>query len=109
MKKLDFNKIIGYFINRNEKFLQIKVERDWGAIVAGFFSVLILISAFVIYLYWNLNYGSYSIDDELINNDKNSLQLKKTLLRSTIDDLNAREKGFEENLKAVPDIQDPSI
>lgn len=111
---LDFYRIIGYFINRNERFLAVKSERDWKTLIACYSVVLFVIMAMGGYLFWKIQFGdpltSSSLESEIeFIKEEESFVLKKDLLESLLNEMAEKEKNFSENLKNPPAIKDPSL
>ncbi len=111
---LDFYRIIGYFINRDERFLAVKSQRDWKVLIACYSVVLSVILAMGGYLFWKIQFGdplapsSFESEIEFIKEEESSV-LKKDLLESLLDGMAEKEKKFSENLKNPPAIKDPSF
>lgn len=112
--KLDFNKIIGYFIYRNERFLAIKSERDWKALIVCFLVILLVILVAGGYLFWKIQFSeqsaSISFENEIeLMKEEKSFILKRDLLDLFLNEITEKEKRFNENLINPPVIKDPSI
>jgi hypothetical protein len=112
MIKLDFKKIMVYFIYRNDRFATIRLWRDWRALVLVF-SVLLIAVLFVNgYLFWKYKFGSFVVGSEVQTaGDERALILKKQSLERAVSDLEKKEKAFSEYLSSTstPLIKDPSI
>ena len=109
MKKLDLNKIIGYFINRNDRFIAIKTERDWKAIIICFWIVWVVVFGASGYVFWKFQTIILFENKIDIKKEEQIFILKRALLNSALEDLDEKEKRFNENLINPPQIQDPSV
>lgn len=111
---LDFNRIIGYFINRDERFLAIKSERDWRVLIVCYFVVLFVVLTMGGYLFWKIQFSdpltSLSFESEIeFTKEEESFVLKKDLLESLLNEMSEKGKNFSENLEKPPAIEDPSL
>lgn len=107
IKKLDLNKLIGYFINRGIRFVAVKAERDWKVMVIGFFAALVIVLAFGGYIFWRFQYkylmeGEESFQEEV-------LSIKKGALDSVLEEIEKKRRIYNDILTNPPVIQDPSI
>lgn len=107
IKKLDFNKLIGYFINRSDRFVVIRNNRDWTILVYCFLIILLIVLIGSGYVFWSFQYKNLTEND--IQDNEVILAIKKTVLNSALENLEKKEKLYEEILKIQPLIQDPSI
>lgn len=106
--RLDFNKIIGYFIYRNDRFLFIKLARDWKVMLLIFFVIFVLVTAAGVYIFWGFQKDSFVKKDDFAGEEKGLIILKKEQLNSVLGELKRREENFTKNLNA-PSVQDPSL
>lgn len=108
--KLDFNKIIGYFINRGDRFFARKAERDWRVMFVCFFTVLIVVLVMSGFFFWKIQTEPLLKDDWDIGKEGDQmLVIKKDLLKSILDEIEKKERKYNEVLKTPPSIQDPSL
>lgn len=110
MIKLDFKKITRYFIYSDDRFASLKPWRDWKIMIAG---LLIFLAAAIIvdgYVFWKFKSGSSFTTDDNLANEAKILILKKQSLERVIEELEEREKTFNEVFStSTPLIKDPSL
>ncbi len=112
--QLDFNKIIGYFINRGAGFTAIKSDKDWKALIVCFSVVLFMILAMGGYLFWKIQFGdplamsSFESETEFVKEEE-SFTFKEDLLDSLLNEMTEKEKKFNENMANPTAIKDPSL
>lgn len=109
IKKLDLNKLIGYFINRSGRFAVIKAERDWKVMIASFFAVMIIVLALCGYIFWKFQYKYLMEGEESYQGGEGVLSIKKGALNSVLEELEKKDKIYNDTLANPPIIQDPSI
>lgn len=109
IKKLDLNKLIGYFINRSGRFVVVKAERDWKVMVTVFFIALVVVLALSGYIFWKFQY-KYLIEEEgNYQAEEDILSIKSGALNSALEELDKKYRVYNETLINPPIIQDPSI
>lgn len=109
MIKLDFKKIIGYFICCNEKFFELKILRDWKALLFSFFVFLIIVFFLAGYFYWDYQQELNSGFTKNIQYPTKTTTLNKESLKTIFYGIERREKLFNENLEHIIEIKDPSL
>lgn len=109
IKKLDLNKLIGYFINHSGRFAVIKAERDWKAMVASFFAVLIIVLSLSGYIFWKFQYKYLMEGEESYQVGEEVLSIKRGALNSALEGLEKKDRTYNDTLTNPPIIQDPSI
>ncbi|MBU2219257.1 hypothetical protein KJ750_00540 [Patescibacteria group bacterium] len=108
--KLDFNKIIGYFINRGNRFFARKAERDWRIMFVCFLAILIVVLVTSEFLFWKIQTELLLKDDLDIGKEGDqTLVIKKDLLKSILDEIEKKKEKYNEVLTIPPSIQDPSL
>ncbi len=90
MKKLDLNRIIGYFIYRDEQFTVIKLLRDWKIIFSCFSVFLIAVLLAEGYIFWEYQkeYQKIALVEE------NLPILKRESFNLILEELKKREEKF---------------
>jgi uncharacterized membrane protein len=110
MKKLDFRKITGYFIHSDERFVSVKLWRDWKIMIVGF--LIFLAVAIIIdgYVFWKYKFNSPFSDLSGMAVEGKVLIFKKQTLDRVIGVINEKEKTFNEVFSTTtPLIKDPSL
>jgi len=98
MKLFNFKKITNYFTG------EINVPRDWKLILGGFVLFLIIVFSIDGYTFWKYQ-------KELSGQTEGEVKfatVSRASLQKAIDELNIKERKFNENLIA-PAINDPSL
>lgn len=111
--KLDFNKIIGYFINRGDRFFARKAERDWRVMFVCFFTVLMVVLAMSGFFFWKIQTAQteplLKDDWDIGKEEDRAFVIKRDLLKSILDEIEKKKEKYNEVLTAPPSIQDPSL
>ena len=106
MKKIDFNKIIGYFNPYGEGGAEIKVLRDWK--VLFFCSLALFVALLAVDFGFFREHGAVdeAVPDALTG--KGSATLNQRDIGVVLDELDAKERNFKMILSA-PEAKDPSL
>ncbi|MEW5907814.1 MAG: hypothetical protein AB1643_01380 [Patescibacteria group bacterium] len=109
MKKLDFNRIIGYFIYRNDRFTEIKLIRDWKILLSFFLISLTVCFGIGAYVFWQYYSKVESGIKVNLNYENKTIIFKKESLTKLMEDLSERKKIFDNTISNPPSIKDPSL
>lgn len=110
MKKLDFKKITGYFIHSDERFVSIKLWRDWKIVIIAILAFLV--AAVVVDGYIFFEYKLNSPFDNLSGAvaDGKVLVFKRQTLERVAGVIAEKEKTFNDTFStSTPLIKDPSL
>lgn len=99
MKLFNFKKAINYFTR------EINVLKDWKLILGGFVFLLIIVFLIDGYTFWKYQ---KELSREVEKGEVKFVTINRTSLQKVIDELNIKERKFNENIIA-PKINDPSL
>jgi len=101
MKLFNFKKAISYFTG------EINAPRDWKFVLGGFILLLIIVFSIDGYTFWKyqkeLSGQVEGGETKFVN-----ITINKTSLQKVIDEINIKERKFNEYLISPPTIKDPS-
>ncbi len=106
MKKIDFNKIIGYFNLYSEDGVSIKTLRDWK--ILFFFSIFLLALLLATDFYFFRAHNKVNETAPGALTGENGLNLNRRDLNDVLKELDAKKRNFE-NILSAPEIKDPSL
>ena len=110
MKKLDFKKITGYFIHSDERFVKVKLWRDWKIVIVCF--LIFLAVAIIVdgYIFFEYKFNSPFNNLDGIAVDGKVLIFKKQTLNRVVGIIDEKEKTFNDVFStSTPLIKDPSL
>jgi len=100
MKLFNFKKAISYFTG------EINILRDWKLMLGGFAFLLIIVFLIDGYTFWKYQKELFQ---EVERGKVKFVTINRTSLQKVIDELNMKERKFNEYLIAPPEIKDPSL
>ena len=100
MKLFNFKKAISYFTG------EINVRRDWKLVLGGLSLFLIIVFSIDGYTFWRYQ---KELSGQAESGEVKFVTINRTSLQKVIDELNMKERKFNEYLIAPPEIKDPSL